>query len=78
MNFSDLPNNSWEKVMVKLVGYIGGDDAALVNWNDEIPDPVKTATAILDMVQYYDEDRWDLADGSLAESFKEFYKLEDK
>ena len=32
----------------------------------------------LNMIQYYDEDRWDLADGSLAESFKEFYKLEDK
>lgn len=47
-------------------------------YDDEIPDPVKTATAILDMVQYYDEDRWDLVDGSLAESFKEFYKLEDK
>lgn len=75
MNFSDLPNNSWEKVMVNLVGYIGGDDAALVKWSDKIPDPVETATAILNMVQYYDEDRWDLADGSLAESFKEFYKL---
>lgn len=26
MNFNDLPNNSWEKVMVHLVGYIGGDN----------------------------------------------------
>jgi hypothetical protein len=24
MNFSDLPNNSWEKVMVHLVEHIGG------------------------------------------------------
>jgi hypothetical protein len=75
MNFSDLPNNSWEKVMVHLVGYIGGDDASLTNWSDEIPDPVRTATAILGMVQYYDPDYRDMPEDALAKGFRAFYKL---
>jgi hypothetical protein len=68
MNFSDLPNNSWEKVMVHLVGYIGGDDASLTNWSDEIPDPVRT-------VQYYDPDYRDMPEDALAKGFRAFYKL---
>jgi hypothetical protein len=55
MNFSDLPNNSWEKVMVKLVDFIGGDGPSLVNWSNEIPDPVETATQILGILAYNDK-----------------------
>jgi hypothetical protein len=54
MKFSDLPENSWEKQMVNLLDIIGGDGASLVKWNDEIPDPVETAKAILDMFRYLD------------------------
>ena len=75
MNFSDLPNNSWEKVMVNLVEHIGGDGGSLVKWSDEIPDPVETATAILDMVQYLDADYRDMVEGGLAKGFRAFYKL---
>ena len=75
MDFNDLPNNSWEKVMVHLVGWIGGDDASLTNWSGEIPDPVRTATAILGMVQYYDLDYRDMPEGALAKGFRAFYKL---
>jgi hypothetical protein len=75
MNFSDLPNNSWEKVMVHLVEHIGGDGGSLVKWSGEIPDPVETATAILGMVQYYDPDYRDLPEGALARGFRAFYKL---
>lgn len=78
MKFSDLPENSWEKIMVNLVEYIGGDSPALVKWKNETPDPVEVATAILDMVQFYDPDCWDLTEGSLAETFKETYNLENK
>lgn len=75
MNFSDLPNKSWEKVMVHLVEHIGGDGGSLVQWGDKIPDPVETATAILDMVQYLDPDYRDLPEGNLAKGFRAFYKL---
>lgn len=75
MNFSDLPNNSWEKVMVHLVEHIGGDGGSLVKWNDEIPDPVETATAILDMVQYLDPDYRDIPDGNLSRAFRLIHKL---
>lgn len=54
MNFSDLPNNSWEKVMVHLVDFIGGDGPSLVNWSDEIPNPKQTAKQILGVLAYYE------------------------
>jgi hypothetical protein len=75
MNFSNLPNNSWEKVMVNLLEHIGGDSASLVKWSDEIPDPVETATAILGMVQYCDPFYRDLPEGNLAKGFRALYKL---
>lgn len=78
MNFSDLPENSWEKVMVNLVEHIGGDSGALVKWSNEIPDPVETATAILNMVQYLDPDYRDMPEGNLAKGFRALYKLGDK
>jgi hypothetical protein len=55
MNFSDLPENSWEKVMVKLVDFIGGDGPSLVNWSNEIPNPEQTAKQILGIIAYYDK-----------------------
>jgi hypothetical protein len=54
MNFSDLPNNSWEKVMVKLVDFIGGDGPSLVKWSGEIPNPKQTAKQILGVLAYYE------------------------
>lgn len=75
MNFSDLPNNSWEKVMVNLVEHIGGDGGSLVKWSDEIPDPVETATAILNMVQYLDPDWGGYPEDALAKGFRALYKL---
>ena len=54
-NFNDLPKDSWEQVMVKLVDFIGGDGSALVNWGNEIPNPVETSIAILGMVAYFDK-----------------------
>ena len=75
MNFSDLPNNSWEKVMVNLVEHIGGDAGYLVKWGDKIPDPVETATAILGMIQYYDPDYRDRPEGNLAKGFMAIYEL---
>jgi len=75
MNFSDLPEDSWEKVMVHLVGWISGGDVALVNWSGEIPGPVKISNAILGMVQYYDPDYRDMPEGALAKGFRAFYKL---
>ena len=54
MKFSDLPENSWEKQMVNLVDTIGGDGASLTKWNNEIPDPVETAKAILDIFRDLD------------------------
>jgi hypothetical protein len=55
MNFSDLPENSWEKVMVKLVDFIGGDGPSLVRWSDEIPVPEEVALEILGTLAYYDK-----------------------
>ena len=55
MRFSDLPEDSWEKVMVKLVDFIGGDGPSLVNWSDEIPNPKQTAKQILGIIAYYDK-----------------------
>ena len=75
MNFNDLPNNSWEKVMVHLVEHIGGDGGSLVKWSGEIPDPVETATEILGMIQYFDPDYRDLPEGALAKGFRALYKL---
>lgn len=75
MNFGDLPNNSWEKVMVNLLEHIGGDGASLVRWSNEIPDPVETATAILDMVQYLDPDYRGFPEGNLSEGFRALNKL---
>jgi hypothetical protein len=75
MNFSDLPNNSWEKVMVHLVEHIGGDGGSLVKWSDEIPDPVETASEILGMIQYYDPDYRDMVEGGLAKGFRALHNL---
>lgn len=75
MKFSDLPNNSWEKVMVHLVEHIGGDGGSLVKWSGEIPDPVETATQILGMIQHSDPDYRDLPEGALAKGFRAFYRL---
>lgn len=75
MNFSDLPNNSWEKVMVNLVEHIGGDGGSLVKWGNKIPDPVETATAILNMVQYLDSDYRGIPDGNLSRGFRALHKL---
>jgi hypothetical protein len=69
MNFSDLPDNSWEKVLVKLVDFIGGDGPSLVNWSDEIPDPVETATQILGVIAYIDK-----MDEKLTEKFINCFK----
>jgi len=55
MNFSDLPENSWRKVMVKLVDFIGGDGPSLVRWSDEIPTPEEVALEILGTLAYYDK-----------------------
>jgi hypothetical protein len=55
MKFSDLPEDSWEKVMVKLVDFIGGDGPSLVNWSDEIPTPEQTSKQILGIISYYNE-----------------------
>jgi hypothetical protein len=54
MNFSDLPDNSWEKEMFRVVDFIGGDAPALCNWNDEIPTPQKVVESILTVVAYGD------------------------
>jgi len=75
MNFSDLPNNSWEKVMVNLVEHIGGDSGFLVKWGDKIPDPVETATSILNMVQYLDQDWKGYPEDALAKGFRALHKL---
>jgi len=61
--------------MVNLVGYIGGDDAALVKWSDKIPDPVETATSILNMVQDLDPDWQGYPEDALAKGFRALYKL---
>ena len=54
MNFSDLPDNSWEKEMFRVVDFIGGDAPALCNWSDEVPTPQKVAESILTVVAYGD------------------------
>jgi len=71
MKFSDLPNNSWEQVMVKLVDFIGGDGPSLVNWSDEIPDPVETATHILGILAYNDKMDEERAE-KFINNFKEY------
>jgi hypothetical protein len=70
MNFSDLPDNSWEKVMYKVVEFIGGDAPYLCNWSDEIPTPQKVAEEIVSMVAYFDDTDPD----KFIESFKKFCK----
>lgn len=76
MNFSDLPENSWEKVMVNLVDFIGGDGPSLVNWGDEIPTPIKTATQILGILAYYDKMDEDQTE-KFINSFKEYCKVKE-
>jgi hypothetical protein len=68
MNFSDLPENSWEKVMYKVVDFIGGDAPSLCNWNDEIPTPEKVAEEIVAMFAYMDDTNED----KFINSFKEY------
>ena len=74
MNFSDLPNNSWEKVMVNLVEHIGGDAGYLVKWDDKVPTPEKVAEEIVAMFAYMDDTNED----EFIASFREYCKAELK
>ena len=70
MNFSDLPNNSWEKVMLDVVDIIGGESGGLTEWNDIVPSPYDTGFEILSMFEYID----DLKPGTLTEGFRKRYE----
>lgn len=70
MNFSDLPDNSWEKVMLHVVDIIGGESGSLTEWNDIVPTPYDTGFEILSMFEYID----DLKSGTLTEGFKKRYE----
>jgi hypothetical protein len=74
MKFSDLPENSWEKVMYKVVDFIGGDAPSLCNWNDEVPTPEKVAEEIVAMFAYMDDTNED----KFIASFREYCKAELK
>lgn len=75
MNFSDLPENSWEKVMLKLVDFIGGDSPSLVRWRDEIPTPEETALEILGIIAYIDK-MDDERTEKFINNFLEYCKIE--
>lgn len=71
MNFNDLPNNSWEKVMVDVVDIIGGESGRLTEWSDKVPTPYNTGFEILSMFEYID----DLKPGTLTEGFRKRYEV---
>ena len=71
MKFSDLPENSWEKVMFKVVDFIGGDAPSLCNWKDEVPTPEKVAEEIVAMFAYMDDTNQD----KFIASFREYCKV---
>ena len=72
MNFSDLPEDSWEKVMFRVVDFIGGDAPALCNWIGEVPTPQKVAESILTVVAHRDNKDPE----KFINAFEEFYKNE--
>jgi hypothetical protein len=49
--FSELPKDSWARVMVDLVNVLGGDGASLCQWSDKVPSAIDTANEILRSVE---------------------------